>query len=99
MKARKENKVYSIEEPQKQRYLETGFDIFSDDGKLLEHSPLKKIQYSEFAKLEEENEALKKEIAELKKKLELLEEDPFEDESDPEPEEKPAKKETKKAGK
>lgn len=70
MKAVKENKVYRIEtESEKQRYLKAGYDIYSDDGVLLEHSPLKKIAYSEYANLEKqvadlakENEALKAEL-------------------------------------
>ena len=36
MKARKENKVYSITtEQEKQRYLKAGYDIYSDNGKLM----------------------------------------------------------------
>lgn len=63
MKAKKENKVYRITtEVEKKRYLKEGFDIYDDDGKILEHSPLKKIAYSEYAKLQGENAALKEEI-------------------------------------
>ena len=70
MRAKKENKVYQINtEAEKQRYLNAGFDIYDDKGKLLEHSPLKKIAYGEYAKLQEENKALKAEIAKLKKEV------------------------------
>ena len=66
MKAKKENKTYRIDsELEKQRYLKEGFDIYDDNGKLLEYSPLKKIAYSEYAKLQAENESLKARIAEL----------------------------------
>lgn len=78
MKAVKENKVYRIEtEVEKQRYLKAGYDIYSDDGVLTEHSPLKKIAYGKYAELEKkaadigkENDALKAENEELKKALE-----------------------------
>lgn len=67
MKAKRENKVYTINtEQEKQRYLKEGYDIYNDEGVLLEHSPLKKIAYSQYAKLEEENKALKAENAQLK---------------------------------
>ncbi len=68
MKARKENKVYTISENEKKRYLNTGFDIYDDDGELIEHSPLKKITVAEHEKevlaLKEENAALKAQLAE-----------------------------------
>lgn len=68
MKAKKENKVYQIsKEAEKQRYLDAGYDIYDDEGNLVVHSPLKKIAYSEYAKLQKENEALKAENAKLKK--------------------------------
>lgn len=60
MKAKKENKVYRITtEQEKQRYLKEGYDIYDDEGTLIEHSPLKKIEYGKYA-------ALKKELEELK---------------------------------
>ncbi|MGM0238512.1 hypothetical protein [Enterococcus sp. AZ103] len=65
MKAKKENKVYTVDETQKQRYLDTGFDIYSDEGELLEHSPLKLIKYSEYDKVFKEKDALQKELDDL----------------------------------
>jgi len=35
MKARKENKVYDINESSKQTYLDQGFDIYDDNGKVI----------------------------------------------------------------
>lgn len=68
MRAKKENKVYQVKtDAEKQRYLNAGYDIYDDKGKLLEHSPMKKIAYGEYAKLKKENEALKAENAKLKK--------------------------------
>lgn len=63
MKAVKENKVYTINEAQQERYLKEGFDIYDDEGNVLDYSPKKKVLYSEYAKLLKEN-------AELKAKLE-----------------------------
>ncbi|MBE7718810.1 hypothetical protein [Lacrimispora indolis] len=71
MKAKKENKVYTITETEKKRYLDTGYDIYGDDGELIEHSPLKKITVAEHEKevfaLKEENAALKAQLAEKEK--------------------------------
>ena len=77
MKAKKENKVYTITtEQEKKRYLKEGFDIYDDEGKLLEHSPLKKIAYSKYAELEKknqdlvaENEAMKAKVVDLESQL------------------------------
>lgn len=66
MKARKENKVYTIEtESEKQRYLKAGYDIYDENGKIVAYSPLKKVAYSEYARLEAENKILHERIAEL----------------------------------
>ncbi|MGP8315043.1 hypothetical protein ACG0Z4_29730 [Enterocloster aldenensis] len=80
MKAKKENKVYTINtEQEAQRYLKDGFDIYDDDGNVRDYSPKKRIAYSEYMKAvkeigrlqavaaekEAENEALKAEIAAL----------------------------------
>lgn len=67
MKAKKENKVYTIQEREKKRFLEEGYDIYNDDGTLIEHSPKKLIKYSEYEKILKENAALKAELEALKK--------------------------------
>lgn len=46
LEARKENKVYKINEQQKDRYLKDGFDIYEND-KVIEYTPKKLIKYSE----------------------------------------------------
>lgn len=67
MKAKKDNKIYQIEgSAQKDRYLREGFDIYDDDGKLLEYSPSKKIPYAEYDRLKKENEELKKQLSEIR---------------------------------
>jgi len=76
MKAKKENKTYRVTEAEKQRYLKAGYDIYSDDGILLEHSPLKKISYAEHERLLKavwaEAELLRAENAELKAEVAAL---------------------------
>lgn len=63
MRAKKENKVYDINEAQKQSYLDQGFDIYDNDGNVMEYSALKKISYNEHVK---KVSALKAEIEQLK---------------------------------
>jgi len=73
MRAKKENKIYQVTtEAEKQRYLKEGFDIYDDNGKIVEHSPQKKIAYGEYAKLQEENTSLKEENEILKTEVETL---------------------------
>lgn len=50
LEARKENKVYKIDETQKKRYLNEGFDIYDENGVIVEHTPKKVIKYSEHLK-------------------------------------------------
>lgn len=69
MKARKENKVYDINEASKQTYLDQGFDIYDDNGNPIEYTPLKTIKYNEHLKMLNEKDKkidlLQKEINEL----------------------------------
>ena len=80
MRAKKENKVYTINtEQEAQRYLKDGYDIYDDDGNVRDYSPKKRIAYSEYMKAvkeigrlqalvaerDAENGALKAEIAAL----------------------------------
>lgn len=62
MKAVKENKEYTIEESQKGFYLGQGFDIFNDDGDLVEAGAGKTVSYEEYAALQEKLEALEAEL-------------------------------------
>lgn len=68
MKAKKDNKVYRIDETQKKKYLSEGFDIYNDEGELVEYSPLKKIEYNKYVDVLKENEELKKQLSELQPK-------------------------------
>lgn len=76
MKAKKENKVYVINTDQeKQRYLKDGYDIYDDDGNVLEYSPRKKIAFSEYMKAVKEIERLQAQIAALEDTKEKPEKD------------------------
>lgn len=73
MRAKKENKVYDINETQKEAYLKEGYDIYDNDGKVIEYSPKKVISYNEHMKVVEElkknadNSALTAKVEELTK--------------------------------
>lgn len=67
MKAKKENKVYTITEQEKASYLTRGFDIYDDKDNLVERSHKSTVSYADYQKLQEENKKLKVEIAKLKK--------------------------------
>lgn len=85
LEARKENKVYKIDEASKQRYLMEGFDVYDENG-IVEYSPLKTIRYNDHLKIVNE---LMKENQDLKAKLALLE---VEKETDKEAKEEKANK-------
>lgn len=71
MEARKENKVYTITEAQKARYLKEGFDIYDEHGNVLEYTPLKTIKYNDHLKKMNELSSKKdEEIKALKAELE-----------------------------
>ena len=80
MRAVRANKEYRVTEANKQFYLNDGYDIIDDDGKVIEYSPKKTIKYSEYQKLEKElaelkanggsNAELTKQVKDLTKQLE-----------------------------
>lgn len=73
MKAKKENKVYTINtEQEAQRYLKDGFDIYDDDGNVRDYSPKKRIAYSEYMKAAKEIERLQALVAEKDAENETL---------------------------
>lgn len=61
MYAKKDNKVYNVDENNKKTYLAQGYDIFDDKGKLIEKSPKSTVSYEAYSKLEEEVKKLKAE--------------------------------------
>ena len=72
MKAKKENKVYTIDETRKKAYLSEGYDIYDENDKLIEYSPKKLIAYAEYMKLSKEKEELTNQVQELSKEKEEL---------------------------
>lgn len=69
LEARKENKVYKIDETMKDRYLKEGFDVYNENGEIVEHTPLKKIKYSDHLKAIADKD---KEISALKETVTTL---------------------------
>lgn len=59
MTATKGNKVYTITEQEMQFYVDSGFDILDDTGKVIKHGRGKTVPYDEYLALKEELEALK----------------------------------------
>ena len=86
MIAKKDNKEYSVTNESKAIYLKDGYDIYNDEGEIIEYSPKKTISYNEHLKeieklneqivnlTENKNEDLEKENASLKKEIEKLNE-------------------------
>lgn len=87
MKATKGNKVYTITEEQRKFYLDAGYDIIDDEGKVIKYGKGKTVPYAEYA-------AVKKELDELKSAKEPKEpEGPEKDDQEPGKSEKPKKPE------
>lgn len=80
MKAIKENKVYTVDKTTKERYLKAGYDIYDENGKIIENAKNKTVPYDEYEKIKNELEELKAKeektkeptVAEIKTKLEEL---------------------------
>lgn len=77
MKASKENKVYTIDETQKDYYVAQGYDISDDEGNVIEYGAGKSVSYKEhkelkekYAELEKKYSAIEKENKKLKKEIE-----------------------------
>ena len=66
MKATKGNKIYNIDETQKNFYVKGGFDITDDEGKLIANGAGKTISYDQYKELEDSHIG----ISEAYKKLE-----------------------------
>lgn len=63
----KDNKVYSIDEIEKDSYLAKGFDITDEEGAIIEYNVDKTVSYTEYTSLLAEKEKLEKEVENLKK--------------------------------
>ncbi len=60
MKAKKENKVYEVDKMTKDRYVKFGYDIYDDEGRLIENAKNKTIAYAEYEELQKELERAKR---------------------------------------
>lgn len=60
MKAKKENKVYEVDKATKDRYTKAGYDIYDDEGKLIENAKNKTVSYEEYEKVKKELEKASK---------------------------------------
>lgn len=70
MLAIKDNKEYNVNEVDKKRYLEDGYDIYNEKGEVIEYSPKKMIRFVDhLKKIEVLNEKIK-ELEEANKELE-----------------------------
>ena len=67
MLAKKLNRVYTIDENDKNKYLKNGFDIINEKGEVIENAITKTIAYSEHNKIVEE---LKAQVETLNAELE-----------------------------
>ncbi len=61
MYAKKDNKVYTVDEQSKKTYLAQGYDIYEDNGEISEKSPKSTVPYEAYSKLEAELTNLKAE--------------------------------------
>lgn len=68
----KDNKVYSIDEIEKDSYIAKGFDITNEEGAIIEYNVDKTVSYTEYASLLAEKEKLEKEVEKLEKEVEKL---------------------------
>lgn len=59
MRAVKGNKVYTVDEQSKTRYVNDGFDILDGDGNVIETGKGKTVSYEEYQKVVDELEELK----------------------------------------
>lgn len=66
MKAIKDNKVYTVDETSKSEYLARGYDIYSDDGKLIESSASSTVSRKAYDELAARNAELERELTKLR---------------------------------
>ena len=64
MTAEKDNKVYTIDESMKDRYVAEGYDIKDDDGSVIAYGKGKTVPYEIYQKVLQELEMLRNSAAE-----------------------------------
>jgi hypothetical protein len=72
MKATKGNKVYTIDETQKESYVAQGYDIEDDEGNVIKYGAGKSVSYEKYKELGDENKELVSKIEELEKEVKKL---------------------------
>lgn len=70
MKAIKANKEYTIDEDQKKHYQEAGYDIYDDDGSLVEYGRGKTVPMEEYIAVVKKSERLQEENKLLRETVE-----------------------------
>lgn len=60
MFAKRDNKVYQVDNVTMKEYLAKGYDICDDKGNVIKHSPKASVPYAEYEKVVNELESLKK---------------------------------------
>ena len=72
MYAKKLNRVIQVNEQTKDFYINQGYDICDDKGKVIEHGKGATVSAVAYQKLAEENEKLAEENEKLKEQIEKL---------------------------
>nr|DAN97711.1 MAG TPA: TRANSCRIPTIONAL COACTIVATOR PC4, TRANSCRIPTIONAL COFACTOR, TRANSCRIPTIONAL CO-ACTIVATOR.74A [Caudoviricetes sp.] len=67
MEASKGNKVYTIDELEKEQYRNNGYDIYDENGEVVAYGKGKTIPYEQYAELKKQYEELKGQQEEPKK--------------------------------
>jgi len=69
MKAIKDNKIYTVDDTSKDAYLAQGYDIYGDNGELIERSPSSTVSRREYDELLNKYNKLAAENKKLKDKV------------------------------
>ena len=73
MVAIKENRQYTINDTDVQRYANEGYDVYDDTGNIIAYGVGKTVPYEKYMKLMSQVEALQEEIIELREQVKKLE--------------------------
>ena len=72
MKAIKGNRVYTITEADKKAFVNEGFDILDDEGKVVAYGKGKTVPYETYAKVKEQVKALQDAVDALEDEVKAL---------------------------
>ena len=73
MLAVKENREYTINDTDVQRFANEGYDVFDDNGNLIAYGKGKSVSFDKYMKVVEQTEKLQDEIIELREQIKRLE--------------------------